>query len=136
MTADTVVNGTYHGPTDLIGVTDYHMVWTQIDPTTIEVTSTAKILRANGEFLDAQITSVYSGLSTQMPTHQQTGSNTYSNQIYSDNVMSFDWQGTIAPIPDTVPTVSEWGLVLLTLLLLTAGTVVIGRRRRRMPMAA
>ena len=29
-----------------------------------------------------------------------------------------------------IPTVSEWGLIVITLLLLTAGTVVIGRRRR------
>ena len=38
---------------------------------------------------------------------------------------------TVAPIP----TVSEWGLIVMTLLLLTAGTVVIARRRRR-PAAA
>ncbi len=29
-----------------------------------------------------------------------------------------------------VPTVSEWGLIVMTLLLLTAGTIVFGRRRR------
>ncbi len=28
-----------------------------------------------------------------------------------------------------IPTVSEWGLIILTLLLLTAGTIVFGRRR-------
>ena len=33
-----------------------------------------------------------------------------------------------------IPTVSEWGLIVMTLLLLTAGTVVFGRRRR--PAAA
>ena len=31
---------------------------------------------------------------------------------------------------DRIPTVSEWGLMVLALLVLTAGTVVIGRRRR------
>ena len=31
---------------------------------------------------------------------------------------------------EPIPTVSEWGLIVLTLLLLTAGTVVLGRRRR------
>jgi len=31
---------------------------------------------------------------------------------------------------DVVPTVSEWGLIVMTLVLLTAGTVVFGRRRR------
>ncbi|MCP4590971.1 MAG: IPTL-CTERM sorting domain-containing protein [bacterium] len=29
-----------------------------------------------------------------------------------------------------IPTVSEWGLIVMTLLLLTAGTIVVGRRRR------
>lgn len=32
--------------------------------------------------------------------------------------------------PERVPTLSEWGLIIMTLLLLTAGTVVLGRRRR------
>lgn len=30
----------------------------------------------------------------------------------------------------SVPTVSEWGLIILTLLLLTAGTILVARRRR------
>lgn len=38
------------------------------------------------------------------------------------------------PLPDGIPTLSEWGLIVLTLLLLTAATVVLGRRRR--PVAA
>lgn len=42
--------------------------------------------------------------------------------------------GSTVRVPSTltdicVPTVSEWGLIILTLLLLTAGTVVLGRRR-------
>ncbi|MFH1419466.1 MAG: IPTL-CTERM sorting domain-containing protein [Planctomycetota bacterium] len=32
--------------------------------------------------------------------------------------------------PPPIPTVSEWGLIIMTLLLLTAGTVVFGRRYR------
>ena len=32
-------------------------------------------------------------------------------------------------IRDAIPAVSEWGLVVMTLLVLTAGTVVFGRRR-------
>ena len=30
----------------------------------------------------------------------------------------------------TIPTVSEWGLIVMTLLALTAGTIVFARRRR------
>jgi hypothetical protein len=36
--------------------------------------------------------------------------------------------------PAAIPTVSEWGLIVMTLLVLTAGTVLLGRRRR--PAAA
>lgn len=39
-------------------------------------------------------------------------------------------------IPPPIPTVSEWGLIVLTLLELTAGTIVIGRRRRAASSAA
>lgn len=102
MTANNAtVNGTYSGPTDLIGVIDYETVWTQIDPTTIEVISTAKLLRENGLTLDATVTSVYSGLSSQMPT-RQVGGQTYSNEYWDGNVMKYDWVGTVAiPEPGT-----------------------------------
>ena len=35
-------------------------------------------------------------------------------------------------IPDAaeIPTVSEWGLIVLTLLGMTAGTIILARRRR------
>ncbi|NNM27393.1 MAG: IPTL-CTERM sorting domain-containing protein [Phycisphaerales bacterium] len=32
-----------------------------------------------------------------------------------------------APDPAAIPTVSEWGLIVLALLMLTAGTIVIRR---------
>lgn len=35
-----------------------------------------------------------------------------------------------------IPTVSEWGLIIMTLLLLTAGTIVFGHLRQRQPAAA
>ena len=97
MTADQVVNGTYSGPTDLIGVTDYEAIWTQIDPTTVELSVTATILRANGESFEADITQVYSGLSVQMPTDQQFSTLTFSDHTYSNNILSICWQGTVTP---------------------------------------
>lgn len=42
---------------------------------------------------------------------------------YSDDSITVTVEGVI-------PTVSEWGLIVLALLLLTAGTIVFGRRRR------
>ena len=37
--------------------------------------------------------------------------------------------GKCNPVPTPVPTVSQWGLIVLTLLLLTAGTIVMRRHR-------
>jgi len=34
------------------------------------------------------------------------------------------------PCQPAIPTVSEWGLIVMTLLALTAGTIVFARRRR------
>lgn len=34
------------------------------------------------------------------------------------------------PCEPAIPTVSEWGLIVMTLLALTAGTIVFARRRR------
>ncbi len=39
-----------------------------------------------------------------------------------------DCNGQCAPAP--IPTLSEWGLIIMALFLLAAGTVVIGRRSR------
>jgi hypothetical protein len=39
-------------------------------------------------------------------------------------------QGDLYVSRRSIPTVSEWGLIVLTLLLLTAGTIVFARRRR------
>lgn len=45
------------------------------------------------------------------------------------SAMLFEQLSVNGPIGE-VPTVSEWGLIVLALLLLTAGTIVFGRRRR------
>ena len=47
-----------------------------------------------------------------------------------DPNVSLDLAFVITTTEPCIPTVSEWGLIVMTLLLLTAATVVIGRRRR------
>ena len=98
--ATQTVSGKYTGPTDLIGVKDYQMLWEQIDPTTIEMTSVVMIERANGGFLEAHITSVYTGLLAPMPTEFQTGTYRFSNQSFNNSTMSFDWDGIVTPVPE------------------------------------
>ncbi len=43
---------------------------------------------------------------------------------------------TLQPPPPPIPTVSEWGLIVMTLLLLTAGTIVIRRYKAHGPRTA
>jgi hypothetical protein len=112
MYANTIVNGTYRGPTDLIGISNYQMVWTQLTPSSIEVKSTATILRANGDSFNANITSVYSGLTAQMPSYQQTGTIIDSYQLFNNNILYDYWQGTIVPEPVTVLLLGLGGLIL------------------------
>lgn len=61
-------------------------------------------------------------------------SGTYTIILDPDNLVpEMDESNNICEVTVTVepiPTVSEWGLMAMALLLLTAGTVVIGRRHR------
>jgi len=44
--------------------------------------------------------------------------------------LSHAWASECCTPRRDVPTVSEWGLIVMTVLVLTAGTIVLGRRRR------
>lgn len=46
------------------------------------------------------------------------------------SVTGWMFEGDVCECTEPIPTVSEWGLIILTLLGLTAGTIVFGRRRR------
>ena len=54
-------------------------------------------------------------------------------RVIDDNGIAskFEYAVVECPIPEGIPTVSEWGLIVMTLIGLTAGTVALGRRRRR-----
>jgi hypothetical protein len=44
-------------------------------------------------------------------------------------LLSTTMTGSFEPVMEPIPAVSQWGLVVLTLLTLTAGTLVFSRRR-------
>jgi hypothetical protein len=54
--------------------------------------------------------------------------NTYIN-LHTDVFPAGEIRGQILELIDPVPTVSEWGLIVMGLLLVVAGTLVIRRRR-------
>ncbi len=73
------------------------------------------------------------GQAQEIPGDSQEGDN-QDDQDYEDTEDGFllltEMQGQCVA---RVPTVSEWGLIVMTLLLLTAGTVVLGRMHRPAP---
>ncbi|KAB0243101.1 hypothetical protein EZJ55_23665 [Microcystis aeruginosa EAWAG127a] len=89
------INGTYNGPTDLIGITDYSFVLRRQDSTSITVSTTANIVCQDGSALPVSITSTYSGLSVPTTFLEQHGEHYYGNQRWDGKVMSFDWVGVV-----------------------------------------
>lgn len=62
-------------------------------------------------------------------------SRVFTDEGNSDGTLTGNHAGFVDVEVALVPTVSEWGLVAMVLLTLTAGTVVLGRRRRRVATA-
>ena len=115
MTYTAEVTGTYNGPTDIVGVSDYSFLMTQLEATTIEFVSIASLLRANGESFYVEMDTIYSGLSRQMPT-QQRGELRFANLSFSNNVLSFDWQGDVECVPEPASLFLMFtGLLLMTI---------------------
>ena len=55
----------------------------------------------------------------------------YMVEALSGSTFAFYGEATTTLLDEPIPTVSEWGLVVLTLLGMTAGTIVLLGRRRR-----
>lgn len=100
MSAVQTVNGTYRGPTDLLGIGSYTLHWEQLADNTIVITSFSEILRQSGDPFGAEIVSTYSGPSVSTLTHRlQHGRYFYSNQSFVDETLSFEWHGFVASVP-------------------------------------
>ena len=54
----------------------------------------------------------------------------FTDLVAENEEFAFYWKALDVEFGASIPTVSEWGLIVMTLLLLTAGTVVLGRRRK------
>lgn len=100
MSYTSTVNGTYTGPTDIVNVIDYKMVWTQLSPTSIGITATAELVRANGSSFPVDLSTIYTGLSVQMPTHKEFATLTFSDMSFQNNVMAYGFQGKVSPVPE------------------------------------
>ncbi|MFH1418380.1 MAG: IPTL-CTERM sorting domain-containing protein [Planctomycetota bacterium] len=87
---------------------------------------------ARGWLPPVNLTDINSDADDTCPTESEDGSQLLFGSTRTGGYGAKDLYS--ATRPDAVPTVSEWGLIIMTLLLLTAGTIVFARRRR--PAAA
>lgn len=111
----------------------------------VAVIDIAGFLQEGNPFTVGQVLTVTNGAipQTDKITFKDVTGVTFSpedllNPSFLSGLPNFSGQAAVKPF-DTytehgVPTVSEWGLIVLTLLLLTAGTILVARRRR--PVAA
>ena len=95
-TTNARVIGTYNGPTDVIGVADYHQLWVNgSDGKSISIKVNANLVRATGDNIPIEIETQYSGLTGLMSLSQQSARHIYGNQTWNGRVMSFDWVGIL-----------------------------------------
>jgi hypothetical protein len=118
LTSLMTLNGTYDGPTDLIGIESYSILWLpgSVDGELFEA-GTAVVNTASGEDLIVQFASRYTGLASNLDSIQ-TGTGVFNTRFDGDTLL-VDWEGFFAiPAPGPVA------------LLLVAGGALAARRRR------
>jgi hypothetical protein len=92
-----MVNGTYDGPTDVVGVTDYEVVWTSDGESLFERGSAILELSDGGAVLSkwsSEIVPTAQSLK-QFPCQGELVKVTYSPFDIDGNTMSYKWKGTV-----------------------------------------
>lgn len=95
-TTSANVIGSYNGPTDIIGVADYHQLWGNgRDGKSVVIKITANLVRTTGDKIPIEIENTYNNLNRTMFLPQQSARHIYGNQNWNGRVMSFDWVGIL-----------------------------------------
>lgn len=100
MLFDCQMNGTYAGPTDLVSVSSYSVVWEQFDATTVHEKGIGEILRADGTSLIVNVESYYKNLSSMMPVPVEYGVMTKRDLTWDGSTYTLNWAGYLTvPAP-------------------------------------
>ncbi|MEM1072786.1 MAG: hypothetical protein AAGB48_09140 [Planctomycetota bacterium] len=115
--SESIISGTYGGPTDIVGISSYSVIWLPGSaPGEFFESGTAVLERANGESLVMQFASVFSGLSGDL-TNVQFGSGVFDTS-FDGTTLELNWDGLfVIPSPGTS--------------VLLAGCLGLACRRRR-----
>lgn len=118
VTSSSTLDGTYNGPTDIIGIQSYSITWLPSStPGEFFEAGTAVLERASGDQLIMQFASIFSGLGSGL-SEAQVGTGIFNTSFDGTNLV-LEWDGEF----DVVPAPAS-------LALLGLGSITAMRRRR------
>ena len=111
--SDSVISGTYDGPTDIIGIDSYSVTWLPSSaPGEFFEAGTVVLNRASGDTLIMQFASIFSGFSSGL-SQPQTGIGVF-NTTFDGSTLSLEWDGEfdVVPAPATAALLAMGGLTM------------------------
>lgn len=92
------VSGTYDGPTDVVGVSEYQLTWTTDGKTLFEKGSAMLQLSSGRSIRSTWSSSIVPNTPhfDKFPAGGETASVTFSSIKIEGNNMSYDWKGTVS----------------------------------------
>lgn len=129
---DMVLNGSYHGFTDLSGVGTYQLLMAPSAGSLGVLTETASpaIRRVGGATFDVDVRTVYSGVQNPLPVPSQVFRYKINTYTFSGSQYHLNWNATVFPAT-ALPASPRWALVLLAALTVLLGSGVLLKLGRR-----
>ncbi len=109
--SQSVISGTYNGPTDIVGIQDYSITWLPSStPGEFFEAGTVVLERATGDTLIMQFASIFSGLSNSLQ-EPQFGTGVFDTS-FDGTTLLLEWDGEFyVPAPATGVLMGMMGLV-------------------------
>ncbi len=110
--SNSVISGTYNGPTDIVGVRDYSVTWLpSSSPGEFFEAGTVVLERATGDTLIMQFASIFSGLANSLQ-EPQFGIGTFDTD-FDGTTLTLGWDGEFyVPAPGASVALAMGGLVM------------------------
>jgi hypothetical protein len=129
MTYDVSYNGTYHGFTDLVALSNYHLQYTMAGQGVMAEDASGTVRRAGGGTFVVNTRTIYSGVETPLPFSSETGTFKINAYTFNGSHYHFNWNVTLQP-GAFVPALPSWGFAVVGVLLGLIGAVALMRPRR------